>query len=224
MARESGNNPNETERPASAPASDQDGRHSYCSLPRVAEREFGPTIDPNRASLIRIMVKKWVNGTVLHYYFLDEPGWATNDEEEDVVRRAFDIWKALDIGLQFEEVDSPSEAEVRVGFMRDGRTGSPGAALRGHQAEDRSWPLLLDGIEHGVTDVGEGLVPGDFLPLAFTALPAPLQRLRHAILRVVEVAPGGALRQPIGFMSGVLLSMRGSMPACSSRTILPSRV
>ncbi len=54
------------------PAPEENGGHSYCSLPQVPERVFGPDVDPRRASLIAYMAKKWVNGTVLHYYFFDE--------------------------------------------------------------------------------------------------------------------------------------------------------
>jgi hypothetical protein len=54
-----------------APAAEA-GRFSYCSLPQVAERELRPEVDPNRARLIRLNEKKWVNGTVLRYYFFDQ--------------------------------------------------------------------------------------------------------------------------------------------------------
>lgn len=117
MAKERQESPKQ--RPTSKPASDREAKFSYCFVPRVAEREFAPTVDLDRASLIRFMDKKWVNGTVLHYYFFDEPAWTSDDPEKQVVRQAFDIWKALGIGLQFEEVGSRSEAEVRIGFMRD---------------------------------------------------------------------------------------------------------
>jgi hypothetical protein len=78
--------------------------------------------------------KKWVNGTVLHYYFFDQSTdgekvffsdgtsewrtWTTKNAEKDVVREAFEIWKKVGIGLQFEEVGSRDEAEIRIGFMR----------------------------------------------------------------------------------------------------------
>lgn len=103
---------------------------SYCSLPQIPEREFGPDVGPDRAGLIRRSALKWVNGTVLHYYFFDRPTdgrtvdgewqpWTTSTEEKDVVRQAFDIWKDVGIGLEFEEVNSRVEAEIRIGFERD---------------------------------------------------------------------------------------------------------
>lgn len=106
----------------------------YCSLPIVREREFSGSINPNRERLINIIGKKWVNGTVLHYYFFDKETdgrnvtlsdgsnewrtWTTNEEEKNIVRKAFDIWKNLGIGLEFKEVFTREEAEVRIGFMR----------------------------------------------------------------------------------------------------------
>ncbi len=82
-----------------------------CAVPEVPEPVFGRDVNPHRAGLIRLFRKKWVNGTVLHYYFFD-----TAEEQKKVVRRAFDTWKDIGMGLAFEEVDSPDEAEVRIGF------------------------------------------------------------------------------------------------------------
>jgi hypothetical protein len=108
--------------------------YTYCALPLVAERLLTPDVNPERAALIQLFGKKWVNGTILHYYFFDKPtdgrnvlleggrtewrSWTTTAQEKDVVRHAFDIWKNLGIGLQFAEVNSRDEAEIRIGFMR----------------------------------------------------------------------------------------------------------
>lgn len=115
--------------------SEQSRKYSYCSLPKVPERVLSPDVNPNRANLIIQTAQKWVNGTVLHYYFFDKQTdgqtvffsngrsewrtWTTNDAEKNIVRQAFDVWKNLGIGLKFEEVRSRDEAEVRIGFMRD---------------------------------------------------------------------------------------------------------
>jgi hypothetical protein len=108
--------------------------YSYCALPPVAERTFAADVNPERAQLILLFAKKWANGTVLRYYFFDEATdgrtvfltngtsewrpWTTTNEEKDVVRRAFDTWKKVSIGLKFEEAASRDEAEIRIGFMR----------------------------------------------------------------------------------------------------------
>lgn len=108
--------------------------YSYCSLPLVKVREFGPDVSPPRMSLIQLFEKKWVNGTTLRYYFFDREtdgefvqfsdgsrewrSWVGPEEQREVVRQGFKAWKDLGIGLEFEEVQSRDEAEVRIGFMR----------------------------------------------------------------------------------------------------------
>ncbi len=112
----------------------QESNYSYCSAPEVAERVLGPDVNPFRASLIRRTEKKWVNGTILHYYFFDKNSdgeyvyltngsrkwltWTTKEAEKKVVRKAFDIWKKVGLGLEFKEVNSREDAELRIGFMR----------------------------------------------------------------------------------------------------------
>jgi hypothetical protein len=94
-------------------------RYSYCSMPEVPERTFDPDVAPGRAGLINMFANKWVNGTVLHYHFFGGPQeWTTSDAEKDVVRRAFGAWKEVGIGLEFQEVSAPDEAEIRIGFLR----------------------------------------------------------------------------------------------------------
>ncbi len=90
-----------------------------CAVPQTPEREFGPDVSNDRARLIRVISKKWVNGTVLHYYFFEKPPWGTDNAHKDVVKRAFDVWKKVGIGIKFEQVSSPDDAEIRIGFLRD---------------------------------------------------------------------------------------------------------
>jgi hypothetical protein len=108
--------------------------HHLCELPVVLERVFSTDMDPYRAQLIVIIEKKWVNGTTLHYYFFDKETdgrnvrllngssewrtWTTTEAEKDVVRNAFASWKDQGMGVDFKEVDSRGEAEIRIGFMR----------------------------------------------------------------------------------------------------------
>lgn len=107
---------------------------SYCSMPVMPERSFSPDVNRDRLELIVMLSDKWVNGTVLHYYFFDKPTdgrevvlsngarewrpWTTGEAEKDVVRRAFRAWAELGIGLKFEEVRTREEAEVRIAFER----------------------------------------------------------------------------------------------------------
>lgn len=106
----------------------------YCGLPLIPIRVLNPFMDSSRASLILLLSNKWVNGTILHYYFFDRDTdgrlvtftdgstgwrtWTTTEAEKNVVREAFSIWKNVGIGLEFKEVDSRDEAEIRIGFMR----------------------------------------------------------------------------------------------------------
>jgi len=104
---------------AKQPAAATTRRFTYCTMPQVKEREFGPEVNPNRVRLIRMNDKKWLNGTRLHYYFFTAPAnWTTREVEKNVVRKAFKLWKDVGVGLEFEEVDSVDEAEIRIGFLR----------------------------------------------------------------------------------------------------------
>lgn len=89
------------------------GEGMLCAVPELPERRFDLDINPNRAGLIRMSDKKWVNGTTLNYWFFDGP-----PEEQDAVRRAFLAWKGLGIGLEFVEAADASEAEIRIGFVQ----------------------------------------------------------------------------------------------------------
>jgi hypothetical protein len=105
----------------------------YCSLPPRPAPVLPPGIDPGRARAIIVGRSMWVNGTVLHYYFFDRDtdgstvrfsdgttrfvSWVGPAAQQDAVRRAFDEWKQLGMGLEFREVDDRSEAEVRIGFQ-----------------------------------------------------------------------------------------------------------
>ena len=103
---------------------------AYCSVPVVAERTFSSSVNATRQRLIRLIEKKWVNQTILHYYFFDSSNdgrtvgtdgwqpWATSEAEKNVVRNAFKVWQEVGIGLEFQEVNSPNEAEIRIGFER----------------------------------------------------------------------------------------------------------
>ena len=89
-----------------------------CSVPPVPEREFANDVNLVRRELIQILDEKWVNGTTLHYYFFEDEPFGTSAAEKDVVRSAFQVWKDVGIGLEFEEVTDPVEAEIRIGFQK----------------------------------------------------------------------------------------------------------
>jgi hypothetical protein len=116
-------------------AEEREDRLRYCALPAQPEIQLPPGLGADRAAAIIRGRTKWVNGTVLHYYFFDREtdgstiqfpdgssrfvSWVGDKEQQDSVRRAFDEWKSLGVGLEFREVADRSEAEVRIGFLFD---------------------------------------------------------------------------------------------------------
>lgn len=125
----------------------------FCGLPIMPLRELEPGIDPNRESLIRSIEKKWVNGTELKYYFFTSGVWQGSDDQQQIVRDAFNEWKDVGIGLSFSEVDVIEQADVRIGFElgngswsyvgrdiwerpADERTMNFGWKLRGQNGQD----------------------------------------------------------------------------------------
>lgn len=138
--------------------------HHYCSMPEMREREFSADVTPGRAALIRRTEKKWVNGTVLHYHFLEQPSsWRGRDSEKRVVRDAFRKWKDVGIGLDFEEVDSASEAEIRIGFLRgDGAWSYLGRDVLRQGTDERTmnfgWDITRPGeIDTAIHEIGHTL-------------------------------------------------------------------
>ncbi|MFF1725437.1 M12 family metallopeptidase [Streptomyces sviceus] len=88
----------------------------YCNQPPQTQPELRAGLSPNRSRAILLSRAKWINGTVLHYAFLDQGGDIGGPEQLDEVRHAFQVWKALGIGLDFQEVADPGDSEIRVLF------------------------------------------------------------------------------------------------------------
>lgn len=96
------------------------------NLPRPVPH-LPPSVMANtpRASAILATQSKWVNGTVLHYCFFGAGHFSVPKVQSDAIRGAFAKWKAVGIGLEFQEVNQLSEAEVRVGYSKaDGSSAS----------------------------------------------------------------------------------------------------
>ncbi|MFJ8158988.1 M12 family metallopeptidase [Streptomyces sp. NPDC094468] len=113
----------------------------YCSLPRQSDPAFAPGLAAERLGALIGGRRMWVNGTVLHYCFLDAatdasvipvPGtaemrrvpWGGTEEQRDVVRESFREWQDLGIGVRFAEVRDRGEAELRIGFQAGGGSWS----------------------------------------------------------------------------------------------------
>ena len=55
---------------------------------------------------------------VLKYCFFTNANWKGSAAEVSIVRSAFNTWKAIGIGLEFQEMTDLEEAEIRIGFLR----------------------------------------------------------------------------------------------------------
>ncbi len=152
----------------------------YCRMPESVEPSFDASVNPNRARLIRVNANKWANGTNLHYYFFDKATdgetvtfangtskfikWTTTEAEKNVVRAAFKKWKDVGIGLEFTEVKSRGDAEIRIGFMRgDGAWSYVGRDVLKHGTDERTmnfgWDLTESAseIDTAIHEIGHTL-------------------------------------------------------------------
>ncbi|MGB5818248.1 MAG: M12 family metallopeptidase [Saonia sp.] len=142
----------------------KDGHH-FCSLPKVAERQLDDRVSPTRERLIRLIDKKWVNGTKLRYYIFKEGQFSGQASNVNFVKDGFKVWEDVGIGISFEEVNDIAEAELRIGFFQDGFSWSyvgrdnidiPGQFER---TMNFGWDLTLDprGVDTPVHEIGHAL-------------------------------------------------------------------
>lgn len=112
-------------RPASARPGDykaEKAGRKFCDMPEMAARVLPSDIDPERAAFVLNLSDMWVNGTVIHYCFFEHTkhaspeSWTGNAADKRQVRKAFQEWKDLGMGLEFVEVKKLDEAEIRIGF------------------------------------------------------------------------------------------------------------
>lgn len=137
----------------------------FCTLPQVSERVFAPEVSPHRERLIRLIDKKWVNGTKLRYWFFESGPYAAGDDQKDLVRDGFGVWEDLGIGISFEEITNIDEAEVRIGFLRgDGSWSYVGRDVidipgQGERTMNFGWNLRADprGVDTPVHEIGHTL-------------------------------------------------------------------
>lgn len=152
----------------------------FCSLPQMPERQFESNVIPERAALINLLGKKWVNGTKFNYYFFDRESdgelvtfadgaqewrtWTASEDQKNVVRDAFKLWMDVGIGVSFEEVNSREEAEIRIGFMQgDGSWSFVGRDILNIGLNERTmnfgWSLTRNAqeIDTAVHEIGHTL-------------------------------------------------------------------
>lgn len=91
----------------------------FCSIPPRPKPQLSEAIasDVLRAAAILSTRGKWANKTVLHYcFFTGNSRYKVPNVQANAIRQAFATWKAVGIGLEFQEVNQLSEAEVRIGY------------------------------------------------------------------------------------------------------------
>ena len=145
-----------------AKAKDDASPKRFCGVTAEPERQFDPGVSTERGALILRSGNKWVNGTVLNYYFFESSAkWRGTTSQKNIVRQSFKNWKDLGIGLDFKEVSSADEAEVRIGFERgDGHWSYIGRGVLKYGASKRTMNLDKGdawGIDTAMHEIGHTL-------------------------------------------------------------------
>ncbi len=139
-----------------------------CSQPVPKPIILPPELAGPRLSAIMIGAKKWANGTVLHYHFLeraDAPSWRWVEAQKAIVRWATQQWIGLNSGLSFKEVSDPTEAEILIGCL----------------VGDGSWSLVgTDNLDLNYRDLGRTMNFGWDLTTTWGKATA-IHELGHAI-------------------------------------------
>lgn len=131
----------------------------YCKQPKVPQRKFNKNVSKLRAGYILSNSSRWVNGTQIKYMFLSGAM-----PQKKVVRRAFEIWASLDLGVSFIEVHTREEAMVRIGFdFSDGSWSYVGREIlnipKNEKTMNFGWDLTADsyGMTTALHEIGHTL-------------------------------------------------------------------
>jgi Astacin (Peptidase family M12A) len=146
----------------------EEHRLMYCAQPARIPPVLPPGLNAGQVRAIIIGQNKWLNHTVLHYYFFGNgdgspAAWAVPEDQRAAVRKAFDSWKGLGLGLEFAEVTAAAEAEVRIGFDQgDGSWSYVGKDILAQPQTDRTmnfgWDLTTDyGTTTALHEIGHTL-------------------------------------------------------------------
>jgi hypothetical protein len=159
-----------SDRASATTPQDGDGvRLQYCNQPPRVPRELPRAMSPGQMRAIVLGADKWLNGTVLHYYFFgpqsgSSPAWIVPERQREIIRTAFSTWQGLGIGVQFREVTAVSEAEVRIGFdQSDGSWSYVGKDVLAQPQTERTmnfgWDLAADayGMTTALHEIGHTL-------------------------------------------------------------------
>ena len=119
-SRQPARSPRTTTSPPPGTGAARGGLRRMCAVREGPPRQFPSTLSGERTRLIIMHADKWVNGTVVKYAFFEpkEPfsRWAGTDALRGQVRKAFQRYMDLGIGVRFELVADRASAQVRIGF------------------------------------------------------------------------------------------------------------
>ena len=154
---------------------------SLCALPPMPEPVIRPGLHFGQARAVLMLRKKWVQGTVLRYYFFDQGtdgsyinrpngsrewvSWVGTEAQKAIVRQAFQTWKAVGISLEFKEVSARGEAEIRIGFQED----------------DGHWSYIGRDIIDEVGSAHERTMNFDWRPGSINHLDTALHEIGHTL-------------------------------------------
>lgn len=160
-------------------AGEQRKGYRYCSALPAPQPELPADLNPNRLRAIIGLARKWMNGTLIHFYFFNRSSdgeyvlladgsrvwrsWVGGENDKAVVRKAFKMWKGLGIGLDFQEAATRDEAEVKIGFMPgDGSWSYLGTQVLDFGPDQRTmnfgWSLQgSDGLDTALHEIGHTL-------------------------------------------------------------------
>lgn len=138
----------------------------YCAARFPKPRRMARDVAPGRRRLILQTADKWLNGFKVRYWFFDTPKkWVGRKDQQDVVRKAFALWKSLGVGLDFVEVRARKDADVRIAFLQDdGAWSYVGTDVRTKRNDPRTmnfgWSLTEDpaeGLDTALHEIGHTL-------------------------------------------------------------------
>jgi hypothetical protein len=134
-------------------------KKKLCKQPLPKKRTFEPGISAHRMGYILSGGLKWVNGTVITYFFLEGDA-----AQHRVVRKGFETWKAVGVGVSFKETTDGREAMVRIGFDHsDGSWSYVGREILsvpfGERTMNFGWDLTANsyGLTTAVHEIGHTL-------------------------------------------------------------------
>lgn len=136
----------------------------FCALPPVVPPVFDEVVTGPRLESINLFGKLWANGTEISYYLFEAGPFAGSAADIQATQNAFSIWKSQGIGLTFKQVNAPSGAMLRIGYLfGDGSwslvgTDNLGAKTATERTMNFGWSLTTPhGRDTALHEIGHAL-------------------------------------------------------------------